>query len=107
MPNMIIERSRHNTVAVRNKLFAISDFTNDYEVFDSNTNKYTLLKQPTPAYRYNLSGHSQVVTIESKIYVFSKNCFVMIYDFKDNEWSVKDCEATRNLRSFSCVKILV
>ena len=50
---------------------------------------------------------SEVITIGSKILLFIENCNVIIYDFENNEWSVKTCEAAKNLRYFSCVKIPV
>ena len=50
---------------------------------------------------------SEVITIGSKILLFIENCNVIIYDFENNEWSVKTCEATRNLKYFSCVKVPV
>ena len=48
---------------------------------------------------------SEVITIGSKILLFIEICNVIIYDFENNEWSVKTFEATRSLRYFSCVKI--
>ena len=87
------------------QLFVIGGFVrNDCEVFDLTTNKFTLLKQPRPASRNNLSGHSQVITIGSKIFVFCRNYFVSIYDFENNKWSIKDCEAVKNISHFACVE---
>ena len=106
MPNMIIERSSHKSVAVKKKLFVIGgNITNECEVFDSTSNRFSWLKKPTSG--FNLYDLSDVITIGSKILLFIENCNVIIYDFENNEWSVKTCEATRNLKYFSCVKVPV
>ena len=105
--NMVIERFGHKSVAVKNKLFAIGGLnTNDCEVFNSTTNKFTLLKQPTLASKYNFNDFSEVITIGSKIFVFQENGKVNIYDFEKNEWSISSCEATKNIKLFSILKFL-
>ena len=54
MPNMINGRFGHKSIAVKNKLFVVGGIdTNDCEVFDSTTNKFTVLKQPILASRYD------------------------------------------------------
>ena len=106
MPNMIVRRFCHKSVAVKNKLFVIGGYIK-CEVFDSTTNKFTLLKQPTLASRFNLSEPYDVISIGSKLFVFKEDRNVIIYDFENNKWSAKTCEATRNISYFSCVKVPV
>ena len=68
--NRINERARHESVAVKSKLFVIGGLnTNNCEVFDSTTEKFTVLKQPTFA---KLFGLSQVITIGSEFFYFSQ-----------------------------------
>ena len=106
MPNMINGRFRNKSVTVKNKLFVIGGlFKYKCEVFDSTTNKFTLLKHTSLASGLDLCDPSEVITIGSKIFDFQKNNEVKTYDFKNNEWSVKICEATKNIMFFSCVKI--
>ena len=108
MPNMINVRYCHKSVAVKNKLFVVGGLsTSNCEVFDSTTNKFTVLKQPTLASRYDLYESFGVNNIGSKIFIFKDNSDVITYDFESNEWSVKACKATKNIRFFSCVKIPV
>ena len=106
MPNMINERCGHKSVAVKNKLFVIGGLYINYcEVFDSTTNKFSQLKQPTLASGFDLYRPFGVITNDSKIYVFQNNN-VKIYDFKSNEWSIEKCEATKNIDFFSVMKYL-
>ena len=108
MPNMINIRFGHISVAVNNKLFIIGGLsTNNCEVFDSITNNFTLLKQPTLASGFDLYEPFGAITIGSKIMIFKNNSDVKTYDFENNEWSVKACKATKGLKCFSCIKIPV
>ena len=108
MPNMINDRYGHKSIAVKNKLFVIGGFLKkDCEVFDSTTNKFTLLKQPTSAFGYNCKDPSGVITIGSKLFVFRNNSNVIIYDYNNDEWSEKICEAIKKLSLFSCASIPV
>ena len=107
MPNMVKKRFCHKSVAVTKKLFIIGGlYTNNCEVFDSTTNKFTLLKKPTLTSRYNFKYAFGVIIIGSKFFVFEENTQVTTYDFENNEWSVKTCEATKDLKLFSVLKYL-
>ena len=108
MPNMINGRFCHKSIPVKNKFFVVGGFdTNDCEVFDSTTNKFTVLKQATLASRYDLYESFGLNNIGSMIFIFKDNSNVITYDFENNKWSVKACKATKNIRFFSCVKIPV
>ena len=108
MPNMINVRFCHKSVAVKNKLFVVGGLsTSNCEVFDSTTNKFTVLKQPTLASRFNLREPFGVITIGSKIFIFKDNLDVKTYDFEKNKWSLNACTATKNIRFFGSVKIPV
>ena len=107
MPNMINARDGHKSVAVKNKLFIVGGlFIHDCEVFDSTTNKFTLLKQPTKASGFNLFEPHKVIAIGSKIFVFQGVYEVKTYDFKNNEWSKELCEATKDIKFYSVLKYL-
>ena len=108
MANMVKERFGHKSVAVKNKLFVIGGFVkSDCEVFDSTTNKFTLLKQPTVAPKYFLRQPSGAFTFGSKIFVLRNEGSVIIYDFENDEWSEKTCKATTGIWHFSCAKLPV
>ena len=100
MPNMNYGKSLHSLVVVKNKLFAISQTASTFEVFDNNSKTFVVLSPPKLKYSCN------AISIESKI-VFLENFQnkVCLYDVDKNEWSEKQCEVTKNIRSFSCVKI--
>ena len=103
MPNMVNERICHKSVAVKNKFFVICGYDrNSCEVFDSTTNKFTLIKQPTLV---DFTEPYGVITNSNNLLMFRENCNVTIYDFEKDEWAVKTCEATRNIRYFSCVAV--
>ena len=107
MPNMIAGRCEHKTVAVKNKLFVIGGIvTNSCEVYDSNTNKFTLLKQPSLASGFDLRFPFEVIAFGNNFFVFRQYSDVKIYDFENNEWSVKTCEATKNIKFFSVLKYM-
>ena len=100
MPSMNYGKFNHSLVVVKNKLFVISQKANTFEVFDNTSKNFVILSPP------KLSYSCKVVSIENKI-VFLENfqnrlCF---YDVDKNEWSEKPCDVTKNLQSFSCVKI--
>ena len=106
LPNMINERERHKSVAVKNKLFVIDGLqTYSCEVFDSTTNYFTLLKQPILASVFDFEEPYGVITTGRKIFIF-KNSYVKTYDFENNEWSGKTCEATKDIFFFSVLKCL-
>ena len=52
MPNMVKDKFGHKSVAVKNKLFVVGGInTISFEVFDSHTDKFTLLKEPQLGFR--------------------------------------------------------
>ena len=63
-----------------------------------------MLKQPTPASGLDFNDAFEVITIGSEICVFQKNSKVTTYDFVNDEWSEKTCEATKDLELFSVFK---
>ena len=87
MPNMIETRYRHKSVAIKNKLFVVGGITSSCEVFDSNSNKFVLLKQHLTF--VNFVGNAGCVTsVGSKLVVFSEQA-VLFYDVKNHKWSQK------------------
>ena len=89
------------------QLFVIGGIvTNSCEVYDSNTNKFTLLKQPSLASGFDLRFPFEVIAFGNNFFVFRQYSDVKIYDFENNEWSVKTCEATKNIKFFSVLKYM-
>ena len=87
---MIEERYNHKSVAVKNNFFVIGGLnTYDCEVFNLTTNKFTLLNRPKPFSKYNFEDQTEVITIDSKVFLFKDNSSVITYDFEYNEWSKK------------------
>ena len=111
MPNMIENRFGHKSVAVKNKLFIVGGInTVSFEVYDSNTEKFSLLKEPQLGIRKVLYEPMEALTVGRKIFVFKVFMYktsVLIYDLDKNEWSEKTCEAKENAENFSFAKLPV
>ena len=106
LPNMIERRHYHKSVAVKNKLFLVGgDRTKTCEVFNSTTNKFCLLKKPERL--FESSSLTEVISIGTKLNIFCNKGRVIVFDIDNDEWSEKTCEATKNLLSFSCVRLPV
>ena len=105
MPNMIHGRNGHYTVSVRNKLYAFGGFTDTFEVFDSFSKKFSLLK-PSSSFlymgSYNING---AISLGSNILIFRDNSNKLIYfDFVKNEWKEESFEVTKNIKLYLCLK---
>ena len=111
MPNMIENRFGHKSVAVKNKLFIVGGInTVSFEVYDSNTENFSLLKEPQLGIRKVLYEPMEALTIGRKIFVFKVFMYktsVLIYDLDKNEWSEKKCKAKKNAENFSFAKLPV
>ena len=105
MPKMVEERYCHKSVAIKNKLFMIGGLLNtSVEVFDSCSNKFVLLKYNSANLRPK--NVSDITTLGNRILIFNNNNgSVLIYDVEDNEWEEKSCEATQDIKYFSCAKV--
>ena len=108
LPDMIERRYCHKSVSVKNKLFLVGGVSVDTcEVFNSNTNKFCLLKELKEIFKNSLSYLTEVISIGTKLSIFGNKGHVIVYDIDKDEWSEKTCEAIKNLLSFSCVKLPV
>ena len=104
-PNMINRRGKHNSVAIKNKLFVVASWRTS-EVFDSRCNKFVLLKPPPAVYKYVLDGLVEVITVGSKLVVFGNECDIVVYyDAENDTWSEESCGITKNINHYSCAKI--
>ena len=105
---MVKRRSRHKSVAIKNKLFAIGGHQNDTaEVFDSSCNKFVLLKQPSGGLDDHILFMCDVTSIGSSVVIFSKSVKgkILLYDVDEDVWSERECDANQNTRCFSCIKL--
>ena len=107
MPYMVEERCRHKSVAIKNKLYMFGGFTKASEVYDSTCEKFVSLKYPDKWFSYfNFHYPLAVISIGKKLIVFQKTTSTsLIYDVENDTWSEEPCEVSRNLSSFSCVKV--
>ena len=105
MPNMIKRRCSHKTVAIKNKLFIVGGLVSfNFEVFDSCSNKFVLLKYESTSLLYAFASY--ITTLGKKVIIFNnKNGSITIYDVENNELVEKICEATQHIKHFSCAKI--
>ena len=102
MPVMNSGKYDHSLVVVKNKLFVISKTKDDCEVFDNICKKFIAIKSPKLYFFHSIEAY----TIENKIFVLQDSSSkIVTYDTNKNEWSEESCEVTKNLRSFSSVKV--
>ena len=106
MPNMVKERFCHKSVAIKNKLYVFGGITKTSEVYDSACKKFVLLKSPDDCFLRFLDFPLAVISIGNKLIVFQrKRNTCLTYDQEKEIWSEEPCEVSRNLSSFSCVKV--
>ena len=92
-------RTNHSLVAVRNKLFVIGGET--YEVFDSASGKFATLSVNSPMF-----DSSKCVQIGSKVVLFQGYSTVAyIYDTDKDELKPVECEVTRQIQNYCCVRV--
>ena len=108
MPSMIETRSDHKSVAIRNKLFVIGELDMKCEVFDSTSKKFVYIKKLHPkSFLDDFENRpTEIVSIGSQIVMFADlSRTILLYDVENNEWSIKSCEATKDIQEFSCSKV--
>ena len=108
MSNMINERSSHKSASVKNNLFLFEgDRYVTYQVYDSTSKKFVLLKSPGNRSLYcRLKFPDAVISIGSKLYIYhgrKSTCF--IYDVENNTWSEEFFEVCRSISNFSFAKV--
>ena len=92
MPNMIKRRSRHDLVAIKNKLFVFGG-AHACEVYDSCCKTFSLLKSPPNLFEKPQRLHSKLhaasaVSMGDKIVVFDVNKrLAACYDVNKEQWS--------------------
>ena len=88
-------------VTIREKLFVVGNVTYSIEVFDNASKVFTALK-PSPTF----IDLNKALSVGNKIVIFQeKKSSVICYDINKDEWSEEPCELTKNLESFSCLKL--
>ena len=100
---MVYGTYRHGLVAVKNKLFVTSREKDSWQVYDSICKKFVTIKSPKLELVF---GYTNAFSIENKVFVLQDRLPKLIcYDVDKNEWSEELSEITRNLYSFSNVKV--
>ena len=103
---MIKERHCHKSAAIKNKLYMIGGFKKTSEVYDSTCEKFVLLKCPDGSFSCHLDHPIAVNSIGNKLVVFQRTTSTsLIYDVVKETWSEETCEVSKNLSSYSCVKV--
>ena len=106
MREMCERRHTHKSVGVKNKLFIIGGVgTPRCEVYDSRLNIFLWLKPHPASFTNNLNYPAGVISIGSKVVVFVQSTGrTLLYDFEDEEWMEKPCEAIKYIKWYSCAK---
>ena len=91
MPNMIEGRYGHSSVAKRNKLFVIGNYSYDVsetcEIFDSTSKKFILLQKPN-SLAFRLNGFcNKTFSIGSKLVIIGNSRTAITYDVEKDTWS--------------------
>ena len=112
---MLKTRSGHGSVSIVNKMFVISwNLSNSCEVYDSITNKFTLLK--TNPHVNNIDCcllKTFAITVGYKIHVFlnkeslerKRRVSTFCYDVIEKSWTSDDTSNIECLDGFSCAKM--
>ena len=112
---MLHRKSGHSSTSIGNKLFVLARYFNDNcEVYDSITNKFTLLK--THPHLNNTDCYpikTFAIIVGHKIYVFKDKEFlgrerkvlIFCYDVKENLWNSDDTCNIECIDGFSCAKM--
>ena len=111
-PDMLREKSGHNTVSIGNKMFVISIYLCDgCEVFDSISNSFTLLKK-YPNVKNIHCYSSKAITIGYKIHMLideklkvKRRMSTFCYDVTEKSWSSDDTSNIECYDSVSCAKM--
>ena len=103
MPRMIHGRSSHQTVPIRNKLYVFGGDVDNCEVFDSLSNKFSVLKHPSSFQmdEYEIQG---AISIGRKIIVF-KTSSLAVFDLDKKRWSKEPFEFTEEFDWSHCIKV--
>ena len=110
MPNMIEGRSRHSSVALKNKLFVFGSYdgqgSNTCEVFDSSCKKFVMLKEFSSTMLFDLSFVANTFSIGNTLFTIGYNSsLALYYDVERDEWSEEILNLTNFTTDFSCTLI--
>ena len=88
MPDMLEGRYGHASVGIRNKLYMIAGSSQQCEVFDSFSQKFSYIKSVLPFYRqYNINTQCVKIGNNIRINIFNKNSIdVAVFDAEKEEW---------------------
>ena len=104
LPSMNFTRCRHEMVAVRKKLFVIGGGTQMNEVYDSTSQRFTVLKQPLNVPGKGLNNVFASFSIGSKLFVyFDCSSSVFSYDVIKKEWKGEARGPMKHLTKFSAI----
>ena len=107
-------KNGHNTVSINNKMFVISRAdTNDSEVFDSITNKFTYIKSnPHAKDVCYFTPKTSAFSVGYKIHGFKnahlKEKYTILtscYDVKKEAWISEDNYSPECFKNFRCAKM--
>ena len=106
MSSMNHGRCYHTLVAIKNKIYVFGGEFEIFEMYDSITNRFAILKSP-PLFlntgTYKVMG---AISIGTKILFFKRfSTTITIFDLDKNEWFEKNFNATKEVEGFYFLKI--
>ena len=105
MSSMNYGRCYHALVAIKNKLFVFGGETEVFEMYDSFTKTFAILKPPPSVMN---TGYKVVeaIPVGKKILIFKRySTTITIFDLDKNEWSEERFNATKEIDDFCCFKV--
>ena len=105
MSSMNYGRYNHSLVAIENKLYVFGDEFGMFEMYDSFTKSFAILKLP-PSFLNRRSFITGAISIGRKILIFKTySSTITTFDLDKNEWSEENFNATKNIGGFNCLKL--
>ena len=102
MPDMVVGRFEHKSVAIKNKLYVFGGVGQYWEVYDSTCNRFETVVGAT----YCIEKPSAVLSVGTKITVFNHvEHEVYYYDVTNGEWTSEYCEVLGDYQHYGAVKL--
>ena len=104
MPSMIESASRHELVAVKNKLFAVGSWKRFVEVYDSTSGIFAAVKQPGTTNFNGTARVDKVFSVGRVVFITFESNVALCYDVDKEEYFEEACfEAMGQLHFYTKV----
>ena len=106
MSNMNYGRYNHSLVAIKNKLYVFGEEFRIFEMYDSNTKRFAILKPPNSFLNTEFIIVTGAISIGRKILIFKRfSTTITVFDLDKNKWSEENVKGTKEIEAFFCLKL--